>query len=134
MVSRYDISYVAIRSWIDSVFKPQNEYMKMKKPLLWRPTIWQSQWKADMKNLFWGNTQRDTYSNFGLATDGKVVFCCFFSSHVFCHFFVSLILFVFVYLMPPLLVVVVHPGEWDSLTDQVKLCQVLDQFIYHLTR
>ena len=34
--------------------------------------------------------------------------------------------------MPPLFVVVVHPGERDSLPNQVQLCQVFNQFIYHL--
>ena len=43
-----------------------------------------------------------------------------------------MIICICVHLMPPLFVVVVHPGERDSLTNQVQLCQVFNQFIYHL--
>ena len=36
------------------------------------------------------------------------------------------------HLMPPLLVVVVHSSQGDSLTNQVQLCQIFYQFVYHL--
>ena len=44
------------------------------------------------------------------------LFCCISLSH----------------LMPPLLVVVVHSSQGDSLTNQVQLCQIFYQLVYHL--
>ena len=52
--------------------------------------------------------------------------CLFFS----CFYFV--VYLSLSHLMPPLLVVVVHSSQGDSLTNQVQLCQIFYQFVYHL--